>query len=101
MRITLLTLGTHGDVQPFVALGIGLRDAGHHVRLAAREKYRSFVTSHGLEFASLGDEVADQKASRASANSSGKIVQAVRLTRSFLPGHTAPMWPDRLPWFDW
>jgi len=102
MRITLLTLGTHGDVQPFVALGVGLQRARHVVRLAARDKYRSFVTSHGLEFASLGDEVDDEKMGKAiPTEPPGKLVQAVQLTRSFLPGHTAPSWPETLPWLDW
>jgi UDP:flavonoid glycosyltransferase YjiC (YdhE family) len=31
MRITVLTLGTRGDVQPYVALGLGLQRAGHQV----------------------------------------------------------------------
>ncbi|MDH3570301.1 MAG: glycosyltransferase, partial [Gemmatimonadota bacterium] len=54
MRITILTVGSHGDVQPYVALGVGLRAAGHDVRLATHEPFRSFVSSHGLEFAPLG-----------------------------------------------
>ena len=35
MNITILTHGTRGDVQPFVALALGLQKAGHRVRLAA------------------------------------------------------------------
>ncbi len=33
--ITLLTSGTRGDVTPYIALGLGLRDAGYNVRIAA------------------------------------------------------------------
>ena len=29
MNITILTIGSRGDVQPFVALGVGLKEAGH------------------------------------------------------------------------
>ena len=29
MRITILTVGTRGDVQPYIALGLGLQAAGH------------------------------------------------------------------------
>ena len=50
MRITLLTAGTRGDVQPYVALGAGLRRAGYQVRVAAGEDFASFVTQFGLEY---------------------------------------------------
>ena len=53
MRITLLTLGTRGDVQPFVALGTGLQRAGHDVTLVTAEQFADFVTVHGLDFAPL------------------------------------------------
>lgn len=35
MRITTLTYGSRGDVQPYIAVGRGLQRAGHQVRLAA------------------------------------------------------------------
>jgi UDP:flavonoid glycosyltransferase YjiC (YdhE family) len=54
MRITILTVGSRGDVQPYVALGVGLKGAGHDVRLATHEPFRDFVASNGLEFAPLG-----------------------------------------------
>jgi sterol 3beta-glucosyltransferase len=50
---TLLTYGSRGDVEPFVALGVGLRRAGHGVRLVAPAVFRAFVSAHGLEFAGL------------------------------------------------
>jgi sterol 3beta-glucosyltransferase len=53
MRITLLTVGSRGDVQPYLALGIGLKAAGHSVQFATEEIYRSLVTQYGLEFAPL------------------------------------------------
>ncbi|HLN12836.1 MAG TPA: glycosyltransferase, partial [bacterium] len=51
MHVTLLTAGSRGDVQPYVALGIGLREAGHTVRVAAPVPYETLVREHGLEFA--------------------------------------------------
>jgi sterol 3beta-glucosyltransferase len=50
MKITILTIGSRGDVQPFVALGRGLQAAGHSVVLATHEEFRGFVTEHDLEF---------------------------------------------------
>lgn len=50
MKITILTIGSRGDVQPFVALAKGLQAAGHSVVLATHEEFRGFVTEHDLEF---------------------------------------------------
>lgn len=50
MNIKLLTLGTRGDVQPFVALGLGLQKAGHEVTICTAANYEAFVMSHGLSF---------------------------------------------------
>ena len=49
MLITILTIGSRGDVQPFIALGVELRKAGHRVRVATFENFESSVTDHGLE----------------------------------------------------
>jgi sterol 3beta-glucosyltransferase len=50
MKITLLALGSRGDVQPFAALGIGLMRAGFRVCLATHSYFEEFVRSHSLEF---------------------------------------------------
>ena len=51
MRISILSAGSRGDTQPYVALGVALRQAGHTVMLAASEGFEAFVTGHGLEYA--------------------------------------------------
>lgn len=51
MHLTILTMGSRGDVQPYVALGLGLQRAGFTVRLATHAVFREFVMGHGLEFA--------------------------------------------------
>ncbi len=53
MRITLLTYGSRGDVEPFVALGKGFIRAGHSVRLAAPVVFEQLVSSHGIDFIGL------------------------------------------------
>lgn len=52
-RILILTVGSRGDVQPYVALGRGLQAAGHAVTLATSEDFEGFVTGHGLAYARL------------------------------------------------
>jgi sterol 3beta-glucosyltransferase len=56
MRITILTVGSRGDVQPFIALGIGLKRAGYKVQLATESAFKAFVSEYGLEFAPLRAE---------------------------------------------
>jgi sterol 3beta-glucosyltransferase len=50
MRITILTLGSRGDVQPFLALGLGLQRAGHAVTLAASRSFQPWIQSLGLGY---------------------------------------------------
>jgi sterol 3beta-glucosyltransferase len=53
MRITILTIGTQGDVRPYVALGCGLHARGHAVTIATLTQFRSFLTEYGLRPAAL------------------------------------------------
>lgn len=57
MKILILSYGTRGDVQPYVAIGKGLQEFGYHVTLGTSERFRDFVENHGLEFAQLSDEL--------------------------------------------
>ena len=50
MRIVIVTTGSRGDLQPFVALGLGLRAAGHKVGVATHSDFGTFVRERGLEF---------------------------------------------------
>jgi UDP:flavonoid glycosyltransferase YjiC (YdhE family) len=56
VRITILTTGSRGDVQPYVALALGLKRAGHVVRLPAHETFRELIAGHGFDFYPLEGE---------------------------------------------
>lgn len=53
MRIKIVTGGSRGDIQPYVALGLGLQRAGHMVKLIANPEYQEFISSYGLDFVAL------------------------------------------------
>ncbi|MBN2047451.1 MAG: glycosyltransferase family 1 protein [Anaerolineaceae bacterium] len=57
MKITIFAAGSRGDIQPCVALGKGLRQAGYDVRLAAPADFSAFVSGHGLDFYPLRGDV--------------------------------------------
>ncbi len=50
MRIAITVAGSRGDVQPCVALGLGLKAAGHEVTVASPEPFRRLVEGRGLAF---------------------------------------------------
>lgn len=57
MRILILTYGTRGDVQPYVALGKGLKDKGHDVTVATSTRFADFIGRHGLEYGHMSDDM--------------------------------------------
>jgi len=50
MKIGIYTYGTRGDVQPYIALALGLQDHGHKVVLAAPSDFKDFVEGFGIDF---------------------------------------------------
>jgi len=54
MKVNILAAGSRGDVQPMVALGVGLARAGHDVTLCAGDDFEGLVTGQGLDFVPAG-----------------------------------------------
>ena len=55
-RILLLTYGSRGDVEPFVALALGLKRTGFEVSLATAARFQDFVEGFGIAFHPLPDD---------------------------------------------
>src|SRR5690348_4845856 len=53
-NILLVPLGSHGDVHPFVGIGLGLRARGHRVRIIANPYFESLIKGVGLNLIPLG-----------------------------------------------
>ncbi|KAK3302890.1 glycosyltransferase family 1 protein [Chaetomium strumarium] len=51
LNITCLTIGSRGDVQPYIALCKKLLEEGHHPRIATHGEFKSWIESHGIQFA--------------------------------------------------
>jgi hypothetical protein len=54
LAIAMLVCGTRGDVQPFLALALGLQKDGHRVRLATHAIFKDYVESYGVQFFPMG-----------------------------------------------
>ena len=53
MKILISTLGSRGDVQPYLALAVGLQNAGHCVTLAAPETFAGWIQSYEVTAAPI------------------------------------------------
>jgi UDP:flavonoid glycosyltransferase YjiC (YdhE family) len=59
LLFTVLTIGTRGDVQPFIALCKGLQREGHRCRIATHLEYQTWIEQHGLEFREIKGDPAE------------------------------------------
>ncbi|MCY1254394.1 O-mycaminosyltylonolide 6-deoxyallosyltransferase [compost metagenome] len=57
MRLILITFGTQGDCRPMVALGLGLRAAGHDVLMLGERAAATLAAEHGLAFAPMAGDI--------------------------------------------
>jgi len=81
MRITIIAIGSQGDVQPYIALGMGLQAAGHDVCLATHSNFESIARGRGLEFTAVEGnprEMLETEAGHALMETGRNIVTHVR-----------------------
>ena len=57
MKIVITTVGTRGDLQPYIALALGLQKADYDVLLVSAKNEESFVKSFGLNFFALSVDI--------------------------------------------
>ncbi len=57
MKILILTVGSRGDVQPFIALAKGLIAVGHTVTLCTGRTYAEWVQSHDIRYLPMNDDL--------------------------------------------
>jgi rhamnosyltransferase subunit B len=58
-RILIATIGSFGDLHPYLAIAIGLQQRGHQVTLASSGMYREKVESEGIRFVAIPPHMAD------------------------------------------
>ncbi|ARV46680.1 glycosyltransferase [Bacillus inaquosorum] len=56
MKINLLTIGTRGDVQPFIALGKELSRRGHYVTICTEGSFKDLAEKNKLSFSPIGTD---------------------------------------------
>jgi UDP:flavonoid glycosyltransferase YjiC (YdhE family) len=53
MKIGLVTKGSRGDIQPFIALAIGLKKHGHQVTIVTFKNFRKQISDYQIDFIPL------------------------------------------------
>lgn len=76
MKIMILTVGSRGDIQPFLALAVGLQKAGHAVTINTSATFRDFITGYGVAHAEINDDLirlSESDEGRAALEGKGKL----------------------------
>jgi len=60
MKIGLITKGTRGDIQPFIALAIGLKNKGHEVSIVTFKNFKDMITGYQIGFCSLDMDMEEE-----------------------------------------
>lgn len=93
MKIILTSVGTRGDMEPFLAIAELLKEKGHHVICAFPEQFKNLVEETGVEFASLGEqfiellESEDGKAAMGGSTGTKKLMATIRLAQKQGPAN--------------
>lgn len=72
MKIVIMVVGTRGDVQPFIYLGLELKSQGHIVRIATHSEYRDYVLQNGLLYYPLAGD--PRKLSEYMVKTGGRLI---------------------------
>ena len=87
LRFTCLTIGSRGDVQPYIALCKGLMAHGHTVKIATHPPFEKWIRSHGIEFAPVEGDPAE-------------LMRICVENGMFTPSFLTEVTGKARPWFD-
>lgn len=97
MHVLIQTMGSRGDVQPYIALGLGLMAAGHRVTLSAPTRYEGWIREYDFGFEPLTDDLIALLDSQAGLiEDMGRPISAIRtglrMVRETKPIQRALFW---------
>ncbi|KIM67036.1 glycosyltransferase family 1 protein [Scleroderma citrinum Foug A] len=59
LHFTFLTIGSRGDVQPYISLAKGLIADGHRCKIATHGEFQAWIESYGIEYGYVGGDPAE------------------------------------------
>ena len=90
VNVLLAPLGSHGDVHPFVGVGLGLRARGHRVRVIANPYFAALIRGVGLELLPLG--TADEYVRMAKNPDLWRRLRGLRTVLGAIASYIRPMY---------
>jgi sterol 3beta-glucosyltransferase len=85
LKIVITASGSRGDIQPYIALGLGLRTRGHNVSIATEERMKGLVEGFGLDYRFIGGDPVgilwEPKAQEVLKN--GSMMKLISLTKEW------------------
>lgn len=59
MKFCILCIGSHGDIRPYIALGIGLKKRGHEVCIASHQQAEFLCSKYHLNFSRVDGDLTE------------------------------------------
>src|SRR2546425_11380065 len=100
MQVAIITIGTRGDIQPYIALGQGLQAAGYEVKVVTFQAFESLVRGSGLDFAAVSGDLGSLMTmdwTRSQIESGGESMGALGLTVQDAEGRPVRLVAECLP----
>ena len=83
-KIAMFTMGTRGDVQPYIYLSKGLMKAGYDVTLGTHPCWRGLVESFGVHFEPVGPDIDIEMEAAVIRGKSTNAVMSLLKTMNFI-----------------
>ena len=84
MKIALTTIGSRGDIQPFISLGIELQKRGHHTAILTHPWAKQVVNFYGLTHIPVGDDIDINDAARQFVENISNNLKEFRFALNFI-----------------
>lgn len=84
MKIALTTIGSRGDIQPYIALGTELQRHGHSASILTHPWAKELVESYGLTHIPAGDDIDINYWARQFVENSSNNLQGFRFSLNFI-----------------
>lgn len=82
MKLVMITVGSRGEVEPCVTIGMALQAQGHEIIIATHPNFRNFIENHGLAFSLINIDIdaflsSDASPTRQGNNPFNVLVKAI------------------------
>lgn len=84
MKIALTTIGSRGDIQPYIALGVELQKNGHFIAILTHPWAKQIVNFYGLTHTSVGDDIDINYSAKQFVENSSGILKGFKFALNFI-----------------